>query len=430
MTTSMWIAVAGFVLVLVLVFLKVWVGFALMGVGVVGLIVLKNLGFATAYLGMEPFSQTAVYSFTCMPLFCIMGSVIANSGMGEKLFAWAKTVVGHIRGGLGMATVVACGFFAAICGNSTVTAMTMGKVAYPEMKKAGYNGGIAAGGIAAGGGIGIMIPPSAGFIVYGLLTEEPIGQLFMAGFLPGILQVVLFCLTFSVMGRLRPDYVPASNTRSTMKEHLSTLKSVWSVIVMMIVVLGGIYGGVFTATEAGAVGAAASIVIAAATRSLNGKVLYDSFVEGAKMTGMVMMMVVGSKIFLRFITISQLTGFLTSLIIGLGVSKYVILFFVFLLYLVLGSMFDIMAGILLTVPVLYPIMTGIGFDPIWFGVFVVAMMEMGELTPPIGLNCFVIAGTTNQPVGTVFKGVMPFIAADIILVLLLAIFPQIALLLL
>jgi len=428
-TSSMWIGVAGFALVLVLVFLRVWVGFALMGVGVIGLMVLKNLGFAISYVGMEPFSQTAVYSFTCMPLFCIMGTVIASTGMGEKLFAWAKTIVGHIRGGLGMATVVACGFFAAICGNSTVTAMTLGKIAYPEMKKAGYNGGIAAGGIAAGGEIGIMIPPSAGFIVYGLLTGEAIGQLFMAGFLPGLLQVILFCLTFSLVGKFRPDYVPASNTRATMKEHLNALKGVWSVLLMMVVVLGGIYAGVFTATEAGAVGAAASILIAVCIRKMNGRLLYQAFVEGCKMTGMVMMMVVGSKIFLRFITLSQLTGYITSLIVGLNVSKYLILFFVFLLYLVLGSVFDIMAGILLTVPVFYPIMTAIGFDPLWFGVFVVAMMEMGELTPPIGLNCFVIARTTEQPTGAVFKGVMPFIAADVLLIVLLTAFPQIALLL-
>ncbi len=430
MTEAMWIAVAGFALVLILVFLRVWVGFALLGVGVVGLIVLRDFNFATSFVGMEPFSQTAVYSFTCMPLFCIMGTIIANTGMGEKLYTWAKTLVGHIRGGLGMATVVACGVFAAICGNSTVTGMTMGKVAFPEMKKAGYSGGIAAGGIAAGGGIGIMIPPSAGFIVYGLLTEEPIGQLFMAGFIPGILQVILFCFTFWLIGKAKPALVPATPNKTPFKESMKAFSSVWSVVLMMIVVLGGIYGGIFTATEAGAIGAAAAIIIAAGTRTLTKRVLYDSFVEGAKLTGMVMMMVVGSKVFLRFITVSQLTGFLTDLIVNMDVSRYVILFFVFLLYLVIGCVFDIMAGILLTVPVLYPIMTALGFDPIWFGVFVVAMMELGEITPPIGLNCFVIAGSTNQPVGAVFKGVLPFIAADIILVLIISVFPQIPLVLL
>jgi tripartite ATP-independent transporter DctM subunit len=424
----MWIAIAGLLLVLVLVFLRVWIGFALMIVGFLGLILLRGFDPATKVLASEPFTQTAVYAFTCMPLFCLMGCIISNTGIGENLYDWAKKMIGHVKGGLGVATVIACGMFAAICGNSQVTAMTLGKVSYPEMRKIGYRASISAGGIAAGGGIGIMIPPSVGFIIYGLITEQSIGRLFMAGLLPGILQVILYSAVFLIIGRIKPAWVPAT-PKATWRERNRSLKGVFPTLLLMVVILGGIYGGVFTATEAGAVGAAASLLIAACMRSLTKRNMYEAFTEGVRMTGMVMILVIGAKIFLRFVTVSKITVHITDMIVGMDANRYAVLAVVFLLYLVLGSVFDIMAGILLTVPFLFPIMTGLGFDPIWFGVFVVAMMELGEITPPIGLTCFIISGTVKLPVEHVFRGVMPFIAAALVFVGIICVFPDFCLLL-
>ena len=428
MTTAMWIGVIGFLVLLILIFLRVWIGFAMILVGFVGIAILRGVGIAGGVLGSEPFTQATNYTLTCMPMFCVMGTVICESGMGEKLYRWAKSLIGHIRGGLGMATVCACGVFAAICGNSQITAMTLGTVAYPEMKKAGYSDAISVGGIGAGGGIGIMIPPSVGFIVYGMLTEQSIGKLFMCGLIPGILQVVLYCFVFFLVATIKPSAAPRTE-KHTWRERLDTTKDVWSIVVLMVLMLGGIYGGFFTATEAGAIGAIGSIIIALLTRSLTKDTLYRAVVDGARMSATVLILLVGAKVFLRFITMTNLTTYLTQIIVGLDVSRWVILFCVFLLYLVLGCVFDIMAGIMLTVPFLYPIMTALGFNPLWFGVFVVAMMELGEITPPIGLTCFVLSDTCKVPVGTVFKGVLPFIAAALVFVFIISIFPQITLLL-
>ena len=424
LTTDMWIGIAGFIILLILVFMRVWIGFALIIVGFVGLWVLNDLGYSGNVISNEPFTQATLYSLTCMPLFCIMGSIICDTGMGENLYNWAKKLIGHVRGGLGMATVMACGVFAAICGNSQVTAMTLGKVSYPEMRKAGYTDTAAVGGIAAGGGIGIMIPPSVGFIVYGLLTEESVGKLFMAGIVPGILQVVIFCAVYFIIGRLRPNAVPAT-PKATWRERGAATTKIWSIVLLMVLMLGGIYGGFFTATEAGAVGAVGAALIALFTRTMTKDVMYRALVDGVRMTATVMILLVGAKVFLRFITVSNLTNFITELITGLDVSRYVILLVVILIYLVLGCVFDIMAGIMLTVPFLYPIMTSLGFDPIWFGVFVVAMMELGEITPPIGLTCFILADTCQMPVHRVFRGVLPFICASLFFIFLLCVFPQI-----
>jgi tripartite ATP-independent transporter DctM subunit len=413
---------------LLLVFLRVWIGFALFIVGFLGLWFLRGFDLATKVLTTEPFSQTAVNAFTCMPLFCIMGCVISNTGMGADLYLWAQKMIGHIRGGLGVATVIASVLFAAVTGNSQVTAMTLGKVSYPEMRKAGYADTISVGGIAAGGTIGTMIPPSYGFIVYGLLTETSIGKLFTAGLIPGIIQMVMYSAVFLVIGRIRPKLVPAT-PKATWIERGRSFKGIWPVVLMLVVVLGGIYTGVFTPTEAGSVGAAAAIIIALAMRSLSRKAAYTAFVEAVRMTAMIMTLVIGAKIFLRFIVMTRVTEQMTSAIISMNVNKYVILLIVFLLYLVIGVVLDVMAGILLTVPFLYPVMVGLGFDPIWFGIFVVAMMELGEITPPIGLTCSILSGITGVPLERVFKGIMIFFVPAVLFVLIICVFPKICLLL-
>jgi len=428
MSTQVLIGIIGFLLVLVLVFMRVWVGFSLIIVGFVGMWVLKSFGYAGSIIGNEPFSQSTAYAMTCMPLFTIMGTVISATGLGSKLYRFAKALVGHIRGGLGISTVCACAIFAAICGNSQVTALTMGRIAYPEMKNAGYRTTVAIGGIAAGGGIGIMIPPSLGFMIYGLLTEESIGLLFMCGLIPGIILTLIYCTVYGIIGVIHPDWMPTT-AKAPLKEVLVTLKDVWAVLLLMVIMLGGIYGGVFTATEAGAVGCLGSITIAAMAKCLNRKVLYRALLDGTRTCGMVMILLVGAKVFMRFITLTNITNLLSAWILGLDVSRYIILLVVIGVYAILGSIFDTMSAILLTVPFLYPVMTSLGFDPLWFGVFVVAMMELGEISPPIGLTCFVLAEGFQLPTKTVFAGVLPFIVGMAAFIAIICCFPQITLLL-
>ena len=428
MTTNMLIGILGFVVLLALIFYRVWIGFALIAVGFIGIALIKDISYAGSMVVNEPFTQAINYNLTCMPLFCVMGAVICESGMGSQLYRCARAFLGHLRGGLGIATVSACGIFAAICGNSQVTAMTIGKISYPEMRKAGYADTLAVGGIAAGGGIGIMIPPSVGFIVYGMITEQSIGRLFMCGIIPGLLLIVLYSAVYVITSCVKPDLVPRS-AKADRRERLESLRDVWAILVLVVLMLGGIYGGIFTATEAGAIGAVGAVIISAVTRKLTWKTLYTSIIEGARMTATVMILLIGAKVFLRFITLSGLAGALTDFIIGLDVPRGVILFGVWILYFIVGACFDIMAGIMLTVPFLYPVMTALGYDPLWFGVFVVAMMELGEITPPIGLSCFILSDVCDLPVTRVFKGVLPFITAAFIFDIIICVFPQITLLL-
>jgi len=426
MTQAMLIGILGFVVLLILVFLRVWIGLAMMFVGFIGLAILKDFSYAGTVLANEPFTQATQYALTCMPLFCVMGAVICDTGMGSQLYRAARAFLGHIRGGLGIATICACGVFAAICGNSQITAMTIGRISFPEMRKAGYADTLAVGGIGAGGGIGIMIPPSVGFIVYGMLTEQSIGKLFMAGIVPGLLLIVLYSSVYVIAAIAKPKLAPPG-PKSDWHEKLASLKDTWSILLLVVLMLGGIYGGYCTATEAGAIGAIGSVIIAAATKQLKWKTLYESLVDGARMTATVMILLIGAKVFLRFITITGLASAMTDFVIHLDVPRGVILFGIWILYFIIGAAFDIMAGIMLTVPFLYPIIVALGYDPIWFGVFVVAMMELGEITPPIGLSCFILSDVCDMPVTRVFKGVLPFIAAAFVFDIILCAFPQIAL---
>ena len=430
MTNTVYLGIIGFAILLVLIFLRIWVGFALIIVGIAGMCVMKGLGYAGNVVGNDPFTTATAYSMTVMPLFTVMGTIISHTGLGTKLYRWARAMLGHVKGGLGIATVCACGLFAAICGNSQVTAVTLGQTAFPEMKKAGYDEKLAAGGIAAGGGIGIMIPPSVGFMLYGLLTEQSIGKLFMCGLIPGILLTAMYSAVYAIVAHVKPEMAPTS-TKADRKERIESTKDVWAVILLMVILLGGIYLGIFTATEAGAIGVVASILIAQFTTKggIKRRVLYQAFLDGVITSGMIMMIMVGAKIFLRFMSLTGLTTALGNWIANLQTSRYVILAIVFVMYLVLGSVFDIFSAILLTVPLLYPVMTQLGFDPLWFGVFIVGMMEMGDITPPIGLSGFIISEAFKIPTSTVFRGVVPFILCQFVFMILLCIFPKICLLL-
>jgi C4-dicarboxylate transporter DctM subunit len=327
-----------------------------------------------------------------------------------------------------MGTVMASGAFAAISGNSSASVAIMGRMALPEMKKYKYDHSLAAGSIAAGGTIGILIPPSMGFILYGILTEQSIGRLFMAGVIPGILEVVFYIGAIFIICQIKPRFGPAAD-KSTFKEKVVSLKHTWSMILLFLLVMGGIYGGWFTPTEAGAVGSFGAILIAGIARKLNVKNIYISVLEAAQTTAMIVLMVVSAFVLTKLMAVSRLPDLMASSIAGANVSPGVILVLIIGLYIILGMFLDIFAAILLTLPILYPVILSLGFDPIWYGVIMVRVMEVGLITPPMGLNVFIMASVTDEEIGTIFKGVVPFVIADIAHIALLVFVPALSLLL-
>ena len=420
------VGLIGVIVLVALVFFRVWVGIAMSLVGIIGFAILANWEQARYIAATEPFVNVSVYTLTALPLFILMGTVASHTGISADLYNTAYKWLGRARGGLAMATVAACGAFAAICGSSTATAATMGKVAYPEMKKHGYDTNMASGVIAAGGTIGILIPPSMGFILYGLLAEQSIGQLFMAGIIPGILQVVFYIFTVYIICKINPRLAPQGEGTS-FRDKFVSLKDTWPMLCLFLLVMGGIYRGVFTPTEAGAIGAFGSIVICVVAGKFNWENIAGSFRETAQVTAMIVLMMAGAYMFNRFIAISQMPFMLSSFLSGLAVSKYVILLYIIIFYLILGCFLDIFACIILTVPIILPTILSLGFNPIWFGVLMVRMMEIGQISPPWGLNCFVLSSTINVPIGKVFRGVIPFIISDFAHVALLVAVPSLAL---
>ena len=420
------VGIIGVVIMIALIFMRVWVGVAMILIGFLGFAYLEGWHHALIISGTEPYSQIAVYVISCVPLFILMGIVASETGIAGDLYNVANKWVGNIPGGLAVATTVATGGFAAVCGSSDATAAAMGKVAFPEMKKLGYDSKLAAGCIAAGGSIGILIPPSLGFILYGLLCEQSIGKLFMAGFIPGVLEVVFYSVTIFILCRMNPRLGPPG-PKTTIKEKVSSIKHIWGMMSLFILVLGGIYLGIFTPTEAGAVGAFGAIVISLIGRRLTRKNFRGSMVETAKITAMIVLLISGAFIFLRFLAVSQLPSMLSDFVAGLQVSKYVFIAGIIVFYLILGCFWDIFACILLTLPFVFPVIEAIGMDPIWFGVIMVRCMEVGLITPPFGLNIFILSGVIKVPVGTVYRGVLPFVLADLFHIALLVAIPELSL---
>ena len=420
------VGIIGVVFMLVLIFMRVWVGVAMILVGILGLAYLDGWDKAFIFAGTEPYSQIAFYVISCIPLFILMGIVVSTTGIAGDLYNAAHKWIGNMPGGLAIATMVATGGFAAVCGSSDATAAAMGKVAFPEMRKLGYDTKLAAGCIAAGGSIGILIPPSLGFILYGLLTEQSIGKLFMAGFIPGILEVVIYSITIFILCRMNPRLGPPG-PRTTIGAKVSSLRNTWGMISLFLLVLGGIYLGIFTPTEAGAVGAFGAIAISLVGRRLTRTNFGESMVETAKITAMIVLLISGAFIFLRFLAVSGLPAMLSDFVAGLVLSKYILLVGIIVFYLILGCFWDIFACILLTLPFIFPVVQALGLDPIWFGVIMVRCMEVGLITPPFGLNIFILSGVINVPVGTVYRGVLPFVLADFFHIALLCAVPALSL---
>lgn len=421
------IAVGGFVVLFALMLLRVPVGMAMGLVGVVGYSMIAGMGPALKLIGQTSMRTVTDYTFGVIPMFMLMGAFVTVSGVSRELFRAANALIGHLRGGLGMATVVACGGFAAICGSSVATAATFSTVAYPEMRRYGYPQSFSAGVIAAGGTLGAMLPPSTVLAVYAVLTQQDIGKLFMAGILPGLLAICMYVVTIGVIVMLRPQLLPAREPQPW-SERLVALKDVWPALALFVFVIGGLYGGFFTPTEAGGVGAGGAFLLGVLRRKLDRAKIREALLQATRTAAAVFTVLIGALLFGYFLTITQTPQKVTEFLTGLGIGPYGVLALIMLMYLVLGCLMDAMAMIILTVPIIFPVIVQLGFDPIWFGVIIVMTVELGLITPPVGMNVFVIKSVVSElSFSAIFKGAGPFVITDIIRLIILIAFPMIAL---
>ncbi len=401
----------GFAFLIVIIMLGVNVAFALIIVGFGGIVMISGFGPALASLETVPFERATNYEISVIPLFLLMSQLVDVGNIGKDAFVMASAWLGQFKGGLAMATTGACGLFAACCGSSLASAVAMGRVSYPEMKRYNYDDGLNVATAAAGGSIGILIPPSMGFILYGILTQISIGKLFIAGIIPGILQVLFYMGTISVICTLNPQLGPPT-PKTTMRQKFDSLRLTWPVILLFVLIIGGLYAGIFTPTEAGGIGAFGALAIGLVRRQLTGSNFADSLLQTAKMSAMVIALIVGAFVFNHFLAITRIPFVTGEYIAGLGVNKYVVLLLVLILYIILGMLLDIYSACVLTIPVLYPVMMGLGFDPIWYGVIMVRVMEIGVISPPFAMNIFALAGVTKVPISKIYRGIIPFIISD------------------
>jgi C4-dicarboxylate transporter DctM subunit len=417
----------GILVMLLLMALRVPIGVSMGVVGFFGFANMSGWSAALSLLGLVPYSTVASFTLTVIPLFVLMGYFATMAGLSQELYETANRWFGHFHGGLAMATVVACGGFAAICGSSLATAATMGGIALPEMRKVGYHPKFATGCVAAGGTLGILIPPSVIFLIYGFLTEQSIGKLFLAGIGPGIVLVMLFILTISVVTWIKPSWGPPA-ARTPFLERLLALRRVWSVIALFVLVIGGMYLGVFTATEAAAMGAFGAFLFAVARRKLTWRAFMTALANTATTTAMILAILIGAILLGYFMAVTKVPMALAAFFAGLPVSPTLVMLFIIITYVILGGLMDSLAMVLLTVPIFFPVIQALGFDPIWFGVILVILVEVGLITPPVGMNVFVISGMSKDvSIQGVFLGTSPFLLAMGILLALLMIFPDLAL---
>jgi C4-dicarboxylate transporter DctM subunit len=424
------IAVAGFVALFALMLLRVPVGMAMGLVGVTGFGYLVGGAPALKLVGQTSMRTVTDYTFGVIPMFLLMGAFVTNSGMSRELFRAANAFVGHRRGGLGIATIAACGGFAAICGSSVATAATFSTVAYPEMRRFGYPQSFATGVIAAGGTLGAMLPPSTVLAVYGIITEQDIGKLFFAGIIPGILAATMYMITIAVIARARPGFLPAGE-RSAWRERLAALSEIWAPLLLFAFVIGGLYGlpfiPKFTPTEAGGVGAAGAFIIGVLRGRLDRANIRRSLLQATRTAAAVFTVLIGALLFGYFLTVTQTPQKVTEFLTGLGLGRYGVLALIMVMYLVLGCLMDALAMIILTIPIIFPVITTLGFDPIWFGVIIVMTVELGLIHPPVGMNVFVIKSVIQDvKFSTIFYGVLPFIATDLVRLVILIAFPILA----
>jgi C4-dicarboxylate transporter, DctM subunit len=426
MTPSL-LAIAVLCLLFVLLAGGMPIGFAMGLAGFLGTLLLIDGGAALALLGQTAYETSLTYGLSVIPMFVLMGYIAGEAGLNESLYRACNAWLGHRRGGLALATIGACGAFAAICGSSLATAATMAQIALPEMRKYKYHDKLATGAVAAGGTIGILIPPSVVMVIYGLLTETSISALFLAGFVPGVLTVLGFMLAIMVMTRIDPTLGPPA-ARTPMPDRFKALGSVWGTAALFFVVIGGLYLGLFSPTEAASVGACGAFLLGLINRKTPRQLLKGPLLDTVKTTAMIFTVLIGAILFNNFLILASVPTLVSDWISGLPLGKTGVLVIIIGMYFVLGCLLDSLAMILLTIPIVFPIIKALGYDPVWFGIIIVMVVELGLITPPIGMNVFVIKGMAKDvPLETIFRGVTPFIIAQVILIVLIIVFPQLAL---
>ena len=425
----MTVSLTGFAILLLLIALRVPIGLAMGLTGFVGFASLADYNWLASLSMVSRLSidTSQDYGLSVIPLFVLMGNLVTRSGLSHELYRASYAFLGHLRGGLSMATVVACGAFSAICGSSLATAATMAKVSMPPMRQYGYSDSLATASIAAGGTLGILIPPSVILVIYGIMTEQSIRELFAAGFLPGILGIFLYVAAVIWTVWRDPQAGPPGQKMNT-TERLSAVKSIWGILLLFVLVIGGIYVGVFTPTEAAGIGAGGAFIIALFRRSLDWISLYKVLAETVHTTASLFVVVIGALVFSSFINRAGFPDELLQLISSHSLSPMAVIFVILAIYILLGFVFESLSMLLLTVPIFYPVVQSLGFDLVWFGIVVVIVTEISLITPPVGLNVFVLSGVLKDVnTGTIFKGVTPFWIADIIRLLLVVLIPTIAL---
>ena len=420
-------ALIGFIAIFALTLLRVPLAFGMGLVGIVGIGLTRSWGAALASTAQVVHETGFAYTLSVIPLFILMGNFVARAGLAHELFHAAYVFIGHLRGGLAHATIAACAGFGAICGSSIATAATMSKVAYPSMKKLGYSDSLSTGVIAAGGTLGIMIPPSTIMVIYGIVTETNIGKLFAAGVIPGLLTAALLMVAVVIMTSRDPEHAPAGE-KFSWAERWKALRGIWGVLLLVIVVLGGIYGGFFTATEGAGIGASGAFLFAVARRALTVRSTLDVLIESARTTAMLFTLLIAATIFANFVNFTSMPGDLKEWITHLGLSPVMIVGAMMVIYVILGTVMEELTMVLLTIPLFFPIVVALGFDPVWFGVLIVMVIQIGLISPPVGMNLFVI--NTLLPrvgLGNIFRGVWPFVVVQIITLAILLGFPALSL---
>jgi len=419
--------IAGFVALIVLMLMRIPVGFVMALVGVVGFGLLVGWEASLGMAARDFFSLFGSYNLTVIPLFLFMGQVAHHAGISGRLFHTAHMFLGHFRGGVAMATIGACAGFSAICGSTSATAATMATVALPQMKKLRYHPALATGVVAAGGSLGILIPPSTIFIVYGIMTEQSVGKLFMAGIIPGVILSLLFVAVIIIWTRIRPELCEKAPA-APWGERISSLKGVYETVLIFILVMGGLFAGIFTPTEAAAVGAFGTLAVAVIGRQLSWRGFVLALEETTRISCMIMLIVAGATVFGHFLAVTTIPTEIGSWVSTLPLPGWVIIATIIGVYLLLGCLMDSLAMIMLTIPIFFPVVTALGYDPIWFGVIIVVVTGMGVLTPPVGINVYIVSAVARDvPLPVIFRGATLMLTAQVALTAILLSFPEVAL---
>ena len=417
------VALIGIIVMVILLLLGMNIGFCMMLIGIVGYSIITNVSATVGLLRQIPQSTASNYTLVVIPLFIFMGNLAFVAGVSEGLFKAANKWLSRLPGGLACAAIAACAAFGAICGSAPATVATMGAVSIPAMREYGYNDKLSVGALGVGGTLGIMIPPSTPFIVYAIMAEQSIGRLFAAGIIPGIITALILMIFVVVMVIRNPALAPRPDTKYSLLQKIIGLKDIWGMAILFVIVLVGMFTGLFTVPEAAAIGAFAALLLTIINRKFSWKVFMDVIKDTLKSVAMIYVILIGASVFAKFLAVARLPAIIASFISGLAVSPYIIIFIIVLIYAIMGCFIDALPMIMLTVPIFLPIVDSLGFSPIWFGVLIVLVMQLGFITPPVGVCAYVISGVSKVPLATTFKGLLPFVPALIIAIIIVVFFP-------